>query len=262
MQKLLEVLDKLTPYKKSSRIVIVPTDDSITSPLEEREYKMSLVTPDILLEFAPRLGNKAITLSNVLNESSVITTELRLAHFLAQVGHESNYFNSTVENLNYSDEGLANTWPNRYSSGYDKVTKRYIPNYLAKSLHRKPEAIANVTYAGRMGNGDVHSGDGWKYRGRGYIQLTGRYNYTQYSLDVHGDYSVVDNPDWVAEPEDAIKSSLWYWGRNSLNVYADKDDVWAVSRAINIGNPNSKSTPVGIDDRINKLRKIKQILSI
>lgn len=271
MQKLLNLLANLLPKKGSPSIIVVPTETPkapvlppivTPSPIIEEEESMALVTPQLLLEFAPKLGDKAEIVADILNESKSVNTPLRLAHFLAQAGHESALFSITTENLNYSDSGLANTWPNRYSAGRDPSTRRYLPNALAKSLHRKPEAIANNVYANRMGNGNESSGDGWAYRGRGYFQLTGKNNYSAYSEYEYGDDRIVRNPDLVAQPEDAIKSSLWYWERNSLNRYADRDDVWSVSRAVNLGNANSTATPNGMDDRISKLKKAKQLLKI
>ena len=105
---------------------------------------------------------------------------------------------------------------------------------------------------------EMKRGEGWKYRGRGYFQLTGKNNYREYSQYEYGDSRILDNPDRVVSPQDAIKSSIWYWEVKWLNRFADKDDIWGISRAINIGNPNSTATPNGMDDRIAKLRKAKQ----
>ncbi len=272
MAKLLEWftgLFKKTPIPTVTQTVppVVMTTPPVVTPVTTPEViteepTVSLITPELLLQFAPALGDKAADVAKILNESSIVNTPLRLAHFLAQAAHESGLFSVTTENLNYSDAGLANTWPNRYSAGRDPATKRHLPNALAKSLHRKPEAIANNTYANRMGNGSEASGDGWKFRGRGYFQLTGADNYRAYSLDEYGDLRVFNNPDLVAKPEDAIKSSIWYWKRNNLNRHADKDDVLAVSRVVNIGNANSTATPNGMQDRRDKLAKAKKLLKI
>lgn len=281
MKRVLQILSGLfgknsstpTPTPTPEIILITPDDiPVVTRPVVSRtivypptpveEKKMSSITPDLLLQFAPALGSDAGIVADILNASEVVGTPLRLAHFLAQAGHESILFSATTENLNYSADGLANTWPNRYSSGRDPKTRRYLPNALANRLHRKPEAIANNVYANRMGNGNEASGDGWKYRGRGYFQLTGKNNYREYSQYEYGDNRILDNPDRVVSPQDAIKSSIWYWEVNGLNRFADKDDVWSISRAINIGNPNSSATPNGMNDRIAKLRKAKQLLKI
>jgi len=124
-----------------------------------------------------------------------INTPLRLAHFLAQAGHESGGFTAVNENLNYGAKGLLGIFP------------KYFNAETSVLYERKPEKIANVVYASRMGNGDKASGDGWKFRGRGYIQLTGKSNYTAFDQVV--EESIVDNPDLVATKSGvADKSSL------------------------------------------------------
>lgn len=115
--------------------------------------------------------NKMLTLYNIDSIS-------RISAFISQTAHESADYTTVIENLNYSAQGLANTWPNRYAI---PGSKPLLPNTLATVLARKPEAIANTTYANRMGNGTVDSGDGWRYRGRGLIQLTGKERYTQFA---------------------------------------------------------------------------------
>lgn len=120
-----------------------------------------------------------------------ITTPKRAAAFLAQVGHESGGLSTVVENLNYSAQGLANIWPGRYS--VNPKARPLVPNQLARALERKPQAIANNTYAGRMGNGPEASGDGWRYRGRGPIQNTGK----AYAAALR---SPVGPPSAVAQP--------------------------------------------------------------
>src|SRR5437762_14136435 len=133
----------------------------------------------------------------------------RIAAFIAQVAHESADFRSTEENLNYSWQALRATWPARFPS--DAFAQRY---------HREPERIANLVYAGRHGNGDEASGDGWKYRGRGLIQITFRDNYQAYSQAI-SDPSIMDDPDRVAEPRDAAVSACWVWKNDGLNELAD-----------------------------------------
>lgn len=214
------------------------------------EPAMGIVTPEILTQFAPALAADAVELAAILNASNV-NTKLRLAHFLAQAAHESGLFSITVENLNYSATALGS------------VFKKYFPTTaLQQQYARKPEAIANRAYANRMGNGAETSGDGWKYRGRGYFQLTGKNNYRAYSQDTYGDARMVDTPDLLSRPVDAMKSAIWYWKNNNLNTWADKDDVLAVSRAVNLGNANSSATPNGLDDRKKYLAKAKKLLGI
>lgn len=106
----------------------------------------------------------------------------RLSHLLGECKHESGQFTTVVENLNYSAQGLANTWPKRYA--VDPRASIKIPNDIARSLHKKPEAIANLTYANRNGNGDVQSGDGWKHRGYGYLQTTGKKNQQDFFISI------------------------------------------------------------------------------
>lgn len=164
----------------------------------------------------------------------------RSAAFISQVGHESGQLTRMVENLNYSADGLANTWPNRYAEsdgkgGYVKFMvngrQRNKPNALGLSLHRKPEQIANNVYAGRMGN--TAPGDGWKYRGRGLIQLTGKNNYRlcgeALGLDLLG------RPELLEELEHACMAAGWFWKSNGLNELADKGDIEGITLRINGG---------------------------
>lgn len=156
-----------------------------------------------------------------------INTPTRQAAFIAQVGHESGHLRRLVENLNYSAAGLAATWPGRFRGADGK------PNALALSLHRQPEAIANVVYANRMGNGDTASGDGWRYRGRGLIQLTGRDNYRACAKAIG--LPVEDFPEFLEEPEGACLSAAWFWSANQLNRLADADQFERLTRKINGG---------------------------
>lgn len=168
-----------------------------------------------------------------------INTPKRLAAFLSQVGHESAGLSCLQENLNYSADGLANTWPGRYAKRlqnglYAKNSVgRYLPSDLALKIARKPVLIANNCYANRMGNGDDKSGDGWKYRGRGLKQLTGKSNYAELTLDTGIDF--VSNPDLLLEPVYAVISACWFWKKNNLEVYADKQDIEGMTKKINGG---------------------------
>jgi len=157
-----------------------------------------------------------------------ITGRAEIASFFAQIGHESNHLKSLEENLNYSAEGLANTWPTRY-----RDAKTLKPNTLALSLHRKPRAIANITYANRMGNGDAASGDGWTFRGRGLIQLTGRANYKACGDAIGLD--LISKPDWLLFPEAACKSAAWFWQKMGLDALDDDLSVLAETKKINGG---------------------------
>lgn len=179
-----------------------------------------------------------------------INTPLRLSHFFSQTDHESG-LKPISENLNYSAQGLANTWPARYA--VDPKAKIKIPNSIANKLHRKPEAIANNVYASRMGNGPESSGDGWRHRGRGFIQVTGRDNYTELSKDTGIDY--IGNPDLLLNEADSMIAAIWFWNKNGLNRLADKDDVVGVTKKINGGTK-------GLQHRKELLVKYKSIFKV
>lgn len=142
------------------------------------------------------------------------------AHFLAQIAHESALFERLVENLNYSWQGLMRTWPKRFPS-----------EDFAKQYHRQPEKIANVVYASRLGNGPPSSGEGWRYRGRGLKQLTGRYNYARCSGGIG--FDLVTLPDTLLEPVPAARSAAWYWADHECNELVG--DVHALTVRINGG---------------------------
>lgn len=168
-----------------------------------------------------------------------INTPERVAGFLAQIGHESGGFRFTSENLNYRADALTRVWPSRFPPG------------VAESYAMQPEKIANRAYADRMGNGDEASGDGWKYRGRGLIQLTGADNYAAFSLDA--DNEALSDPDSVAEPELAALSAGWFWSKNGLNALADNRDIVGMTRRIN-GGTN------GLDDRQMRYSRLMSVL--
>ena len=164
----------------------------------------------------------------------------RQAAFLAQVAHESASFTAVKENLNYSQKALR------------AVFGKYFPtDELAKEYARQPEKIANRVYANRMGNGDEASGDGWKFRGRGLIQLTGKNNYNECGNDLN--MNLIAGPIWLESTQGAVRSALWYWDKNKLNTYADVEDMRGLTKRINGGYH-------GLDDRIAKYNKAKEIL--
>lgn len=176
-------------------------------------------------------------------EKFQINTPLRLCHFLAQCAHESGNFKAVTENLNYGPVSLL------------KVFKKYFPTEpKASEYARKPEKIANLVYGNRMGNGPESSGDGWKYRGRGYIQLTGKVNYQ--SFDKVVDENVTENPDLVATKYPLL-SAAWFWNSRTLNTLADKGatdvDVTAITKKVNGGTH-------GLEDRIEKFKKFHTLL--
>ena len=152
-----------------------------------------------------------------------IDTKERIAMFLAQCGHESCGFSVLSENLNYSSRALRAVF-----------CKYFKTQEEADKFARQPEKIANRVYANRMGNGPESSGDGWKYRGRGCIQLTGKDNYIKFAKDFDKP-EVIDNPELVATPEYAVLSAIWFWIKNDLNRYADAHDVKGATKRINGG---------------------------
>jgi putative chitinase len=173
-----------------------------------------------------------------------INTPLRLAHFLAQCGHESGGFKATQENLNYSAKGL------------NGIFKKYFPTEASASAYaRNPQKIANKVYANRMSNGDEASGDGFKFRGRGYIQLTGRANYTLFGKAIGED--VTANPD-VVSGKYALLSAAWFWSNNGLNKLADGGStdavVTTITRRVNGGT-------IGLADRIKHFKEYFHLLA-
>jgi putative chitinase len=173
-----------------------------------------------------------------------INTPLRLAHFLAQCGHESGGFKVTQENLNYSAKGLMG------------IFKKYFPTQqLAEAYQRQPQKIANKVYASRMDNGSEASGDGFKFRGRGYIQLTGRANYTAFGKAINED--IANNPD-VVSGKYALLSAAWFWSKNGLNTLADggasDQVVTSITKRVNGGT-------IGLPDRIKHFKEYYHLLA-
>lgn len=180
----------------------------------------------------------------ILMDKFGINTPLRLAHFLAQVSHESGGFKVGRENLNYSADGL------------QKIFKKYFPTpELANAYARQPEKIANKVYANRLGNGDEASGDGWKYRGAGGIQLTGKDNFKAFSDAIGED--CVANPELVADKY-YLSSAAWFWKKNGLNEMADKgntgDVVTSVSKRVNGGT-------IGLSQRLDEFKHFNSQLN-
>ena len=171
-----------------------------------------------------------------------INTPLRLAHFLAQCAHESGTFKVVYENFMYSADGLKKIFP------------KYFPGTLNESYAKKPELIASRVYGSRMGNGDEASKDGYKFRGRGYIQLTGKGNYTAFDQVV--EENILANPDLVATKYPLL-SAAFFWNKTNLNTVADKGadtaTVTAVTKKVNGGTH-------GLDSRINYFNKFHNLL--
>ena len=159
-----------------------------------------------------------------------INTENRVAGFLAQCGHESLQFTVLKENLNYSSDALNRVFPKYFKNAGRDATK----------YHRQPEKIANVIYASRMDNGDTESGDGYRFRGRGVIQLTAISNYTRFGKSI--DKSPDDVVEYLGTKQGALESACWFWSTNGLNKYADSQDVVGMTKRINGGT-------IGLEDR-------------
>lgn len=201
------------------------------------------ITSQQLLQIFPNASQVAGVFVPVLNTAmsryQIVGTK-RIAAFIAQVGHESGHLTRLVENLNYSADGLANTWPSRYAEPdgkgqYVKVQvagkARNKPNTLALSVDRKPEQIANIAYGNRMGN--AAPGDGWKYRGRGLIQVTGKNNYRACGEALGLD--VIAQPELLEKPQHACMSAAWFWATNGLNTLADAGKFDTITQRINGG---------------------------
>ena len=169
-----------------------------------------------------------------------ITTPLRVAAFMAQCGHESASFTVLRENLNYRAVSLR------------KVFGKYFPtDALAEQYAKQPERIANRVYANRMSNGDEASGDGWKFRGRGLIQLTGRHNYTAFAESVG--MTLDETIAYLETFEGAVESACWYWTTNNLNKWCDAGDMLTLTKRINGGT-------IGLEDRIKHYTRALEIL--
>lgn len=165
-------------------------------------------------------------------------TKRQAAHFLAQTGHESLDFKALEENLNYSKERLLVVFP------------KYFRNVDVSQYHRNPVAIGSRVYANRMGNGPEESQEGYKFRGRGLLQVTGKNNYTACSKYLFNDLSLLNNPEKLVEKKYAISSALWFWHANSL---ASIDDIVLLTKKINGGT-------IGLDDRIIRFNKAVSVL--
>ena len=168
-----------------------------------------------------------------------INTPQRIAGFLAQTSHESGGYTMLTENLNYRAATLAACWPNRFAVlGPDKKPVKdqqgkLTPTGVANAIAGKPELIANMVYSSRMGNGPAESGDGWKYRGRGLKQLTGKDNYARCGQALGVD--LVAEPDLLLSPIYAARSAGWFWKANSLSTFADAGDIKGMTKKINGG---------------------------
>jgi putative chitinase len=174
-----------------------------------------------------------------------IETELRVAAFLAQCAHESGNFRFITENLNYRWQTLRKIFPKYFPD--DAIAQHYA------NMPNRQEAIANRVYANRMGNGSEESGDGFKYRGRGLIQLTGKTNYENYAMSLEID--VDEAVEHLKTFEGCVQSAAWFWDENKLNTFADRKDIVTLSKRINGGT-------IGMADRIKHYNHALHILGV
>ena len=169
-----------------------------------------------------------------------ITSVKRIAAFLSQCAHESNDFNSIKENLNYHAQTLMNTWPKLFPT--IDIANQYASN---------PQMIANRAYANILGNGDESSGDGYKFCGRGLIQVTGKYNYQEFADSLT--MNINDVPAYLETFQGAVQGACWFWETHKLNTYADSEDILGMTKVINGGT-------LGLDDRTLRYNKAISIL--
>lgn len=210
-----------------------------------------MIALDQLLSAAPAAKLRAATYIQPINEAMNrydICTPLRQSAFLAQIMHESGYLAYTEENLNYGAKGLMSIWPARFPT-----------LAFAQTYERNPEKIANKVYANRMGNRDEASGDGWKYRGGGLMQLTGKDNHLMYALQADKDVLTVS--EYIRTTEGACDVSGWYWSTNSLNKWADVGDFDGVCDVINRGRKTATvGDAIGYAHRLEMYNAFKKAL--
>ena len=187
-----------------------------------------------LLSIYPKLNKRTLNALEKCVTTAQLNTTLRQAYFFSQLAHESSVFTVMEENLNYSATGLLKVFP------------KYFNSSNVHTFAREPQAIATRVYANRLGNGDENSGDGWRYRGRGYIQLTGKTNYSAFAKSVN--MSLEDVIAYAGTVEGAAASAAWFWNQNKLNRFADAGDYVGLTKAIN-GGLN------GLDHRKSELNK-------
>jgi len=191
-----------------------------------------------ILQGNPYVDHWFEALSKILPDYDINTVP-RVAAFLAQTAHESGGYRALTENLNYRAETLSKVWPSKF------------PPDVAQQYAHNPEAIANRAYANRMGNGPEESGDGFRYCGRGLIQLTGKANYTAFAQSI--DTPVEEIPEFLGTFEGAIQSACWFWENNNLNAVADAGDLVHMTKIINGGT-------LGLDDRTARFQHACQVL--
>lgn len=204
--------------------------------LSEEQFRAAV--PDL-----PKNADVFLPYLNRFASQYEVNTPERWAHFLSQVGHESGGFRYVRENLNYSAAGLLATFG------------KYFDDFTAKQYARNPQRIANRVYANRMGNGPESSGEGWKYRGRALLQITGKEQYMKLSKEIFGDTRLLDTPELLEVAEYAVQSAFLYWNRNKLNLLADNAvaAVPTITKVINGGNNGLADRRMRYNHAINEL---------
>jgi putative chitinase len=197
-----------------------------------------MITLDQLKKILPlnKELDQWLPLVNTILPQYGVSSKEQIAAFLAQTGHESLDFTVLQENLNYGTAGLLSTF------------SKYFTDETAESCSRKPSTIACKVYANRMGNGDEASGDGWRFRGRGILQITGRTNYTACSQALFGDATLITNPDKLLDKYWALASACWFWQKNNLNAFATSASFSTLTQRIN-GGQN------GASDRLKRFQR-------
>jgi len=206
--------------------------------------ELSLQQLKQLLPKNPYVDHWHQALSQLLPDYEINTPQ-RIAAFIAQCSHESAGFTALKENLNYKAATLRKIFPKYFPT--DDLANAYA------NMPNKQEAIANRVYASRMGNGDEHSGDGYRYCGRGLIQLTGKSNYQSFADSL--EMNVEDVPEYLATFEGAAQSACWFWESNNLNQWADKGDILTLTKRINGGT-------IGLEDRIKHYEHALHVLGV
>ncbi len=185
-----------------------------------------------------------------------IQQELEKVHFLGQCAHETGEFSRVRESMNYTPEALLSVFRGRVTAEQAYRLGRTAGNPAQQ------QAIANLVYGGAWGRrrlGNTEPNDGWEFRGGGDIQLTGRDNYARFSRDVYGDDRMVENPALIADPDVAAQAAAWFWTTNGLSKWALRDDTVAVSRGINLGDPESAGTPNGLEHRVAMTERVRTL---
>ncbi|UGQ48934.1 glycoside hydrolase family 19 protein [Massilia endophytica] len=212
--------------------------------ITQQQLRTVLATPD-----ADKRAAQWLSALQHCMQGCAIDTPLRQAAFLAQILVESSALGRLEESLNYSAPRLRQVWPQRFPT--DEIAARYAHNAAA---------LANYVYAGRMGNGDEHSGDGWRYRGRGLIQLTGRANYALFSKDMQVD--ALGDPDQLLQPAGAALSAGWFWRAKGLNELADQTGGADAANAFVQITKRINGGTIGLDERKAYWSRARQALGL